>query len=537
MILQEQEIIKLASAETDKWIKEARADSDRYMLHFYGKDTTQFLTQIEGLENDRQLELRKKHAIANNYLINNLINPYSNVFSAKGGRVDLGVSDSQRERAIAYLSDVRGGLSLKEYSKNILFDNYMTDPNGLTWVEISENKETYLTHKSIFKIKNMEVDGVNPKYVVFEPVKLDDKGNNIVVIVDDANYYKCIVKGDSAINVIGNDNNTAVIVEVIPNSFGYVPAVQNSPNLDTLRKIKISPLYSVLDMLDNFLVNHSVKEIYYFLHGYPIFWMYATPCKTCNGTRYVDGEVCPSCNGTGHTASKDVSDILALKTPENADDPTIAPDVAGYVQPDLETLREMREELKYKYNELFFSLWGTHTEQGTNETATGRFIDVQPVENKLSEGADVFEMLESKLSSIILTYHFITPIESHVTIGRRFILETPDKLMQTYIDSKEKNAPIWMLNELLLRYIESEHKKNLKLQEYSIKMMRYEPFVHLTLEQVTSLNIPQIDKGKKIYFNEFISQFTIEQVLAMSDEQFNNQFIKYVEDATTKESD
>ena len=520
-ILDFEQIKKIALSEVDDWINIARKDSELLILHYYGTGTDEYLTKISGLENDDQLKLRKKHAISNTFLTENLMRPLDNIWSAKGGAIKIELKGDTLSSFQDKLNNVKDGYSLKNYLKDIWKDKLIADPNGVIFVEAdSDGKQAYLTQKSIFHIKNMPKDGTKPEYICFEShkeIKEDKKEHKILWLVDDAYYFEIKIRDEEI-----------EILQKIPNPFPRVPAIINSSIVDTQRKIKLSPIHKQVELLNKYLINNSVKEIYQFLHGYPVFWMYTSKCKVCEGSGYVSGEVCSSCNGSGHNAKKDVSDVIALKPPTEQGQPVIAPDVAGYVQPDLDTWREQRTELDWTWNLIYYSHWGATIEKKDNETATGRFIDVQPVNNRLNSYADIVETVHQEIIDLLGSFYFTESYKgSSVNYGRRYLIETPDQVWEKYEKAKEKKAPVLSLDNLLEQYYESEYQRNELVQKYYLKLIRLEPFVHSTVEEVISMPISGIDKNMKIYFSDWIKTKMVNEIVDTDLEKLKTQLKEY----------
>ena len=553
MILDEQQIKALAVSKTDKWIERARKDSSRLKMHFFGTKKNDFLVKIEGLENAHQLKLRKEHAPSNQFIVENLLRPFDNVWSAKGGLIKLTMTTPElQERFDDQISNVKNQMNVHQYLKDIWSNYLFTDPSGLLFMELSENgEEAYLTQKSIHKIKNMKLAGVIPEYVVFEvdeEIYEDDdistpelnekrkaKAQKLrkMWIVDDAFYYRVQVKGDEV---------TIIESRTVPNSFEKVPAIVNSSVVDTSREVKtpVSPIWKQVELLDNYLVNNSVKEIHQFLHGYPIFWMYARRCDTCNGKREITyyenddhtGEPmvkdCTACNGTGRSKKKDVSDGIILNPPKSAESPTID-EPAGYVEPGIDTWKEQRVELDWKWNQLFYSHWGTTVERKDNETATGRFIDAQPVNNRLNDYSDLIEIVHKWVLKMFAKFVAENSVESVVVnYGRRYLIETPDQIWEKYLKAKKDQAPETTLNLLLTQFYESEFQHNEVMREYFLKLMLVEPYVHKSIEAVMTLPISDEEKMQKLYFQEWAATQMIADVIDSSVEELQASLTAYV---------
>jgi len=231
-------------------------------------------------------------------------------------------------------------------------------------------------------------------------------------------------------------------------------------------------------------------------------------CPTCNGARKVGNEVCGTCKGSGYSARKDVSDVFIYPKAEVDINREFPP--AGYIQPEVETCAENRTELDWLFDKMFHSLWGTTVEKSENETATGRFIDVQAVYNKLNEVADIAQLIEGKLTLLYGKFWYLLSLDSvQVSYSRRYIAESPDVLWQRYEDARTAGAPTMTLNYMLEQFYYSEFASNPTMADYYIKLMYVEPFVH-----VNDVNqVPEPDKTAKLYFQDWIGTLKEEQII------------------------
>lgn len=521
MTLSEQQVLELSKiTEPTEEIKMAREESEYLRMHYYGENLAKYLTKVEELENDKQAHNRQKYAISNTARINSLLQPVQNIWSAKGQSFVFHGSEKQEEVFRPYKNQIKQGVSLISYFKTQWFDRFITDPHGLLYWEVSKDDplNVYPTYKDIHSILKMPVDGIVPRYIVFEPdLELDGDGSTgqsplkndsytdnkrrFKWVVDDAYYYRVMTaQGQSSIE------------DKIPNTFGVVPAFQNSPILDTRRMIKISPINNELDLLKSYLIDNSINNIYKKIHGFAKFWFYSQPCQSCKGTGEItmdngDSQTCTNCNGSGYAAKFDVSDGLPLMPPQSNEDPVIAPNPMGYVQPALETMQEQRTELIHIAQLIEYSHWNTTQEKasdGQKETATGRFIDAQSVTNKLHQYTDVVENILNKSINLVLKH--ILPnskVEATYILGRRYLVESADKLWETYLSSKGKGADYSTLDYQLEQYYEAEFKTNETMFIYQTKLMKVEPLVHDSLKDVLSMEVPETIKNQKLYFPEW----------------------------------
>ena len=199
--------------------------------------------------------------------------------------------------------------------------------------------------------------------------------------------------------------------------------------------------------------------------------------------------------------------MRVLRNPTE-DQPGAPTPPAGYVQPDIATMEAQRTELDWTFDKMFFSLWGATTERAENETATGRFIDAQPVNNQLTSLSDMAEDVEKIL--IDLMGAFYTPglykaDETVLLYGKRFMIETPDQIWNKYLKAKTDKAPEATKTLLLEQFYESEFQNDPYSFEYYSRLIALEPFVHNTVDEVNGWAFASdSDKQAKIYFQQWL---------------------------------
>jgi hypothetical protein len=200
----------------------------------------------------------------------------------------------------------------------------------------------------------------------------------------------------------------------------------------------------------------------------------------------------------------DVTDMVTLPIP-TAEGIKLAPEIAGYIAPSLETWTQYTTENEYLSELVYKTFWGTTQEKGSNETATGRFIDTQPVINKLNSYADVFEFIEWKLSEWVATYSLPNKKEGDIcllTYGRRFIIESPDVLLKNYNESKREGVSPMILYRMLNEYLTAKYKDDPEWLNIELTKLIVEPYIHLSFKE-TKETFGQQAVDKKNYFPEW----------------------------------
>lgn len=495
-------------------IADARAMNNKLLLHVEGIGTQEALSRINEYENKLQYEARVKHAISNEFVTEELLRPTDNIFNARGGSKNYKFSvEKQEETYLNILTNVKDGLSLSQYIEQVWFQKYITDPNGLIFMEATEDGEDlFPTYKNIHSIRDYEQNGIHVNWVIFEPH----------IIIEDENDNKKVTKVFRAADEVylyefSIDDKGIREIDKIEHGFNKVPAVLCSNIIDNKTNWKKSPIDKQIGLLNKKLVTNSILSIAEFQHNYPREWTYVDECAKCNGTGNLtqNGQTysCDKCDGTGKAENKDVTDVIKLRVPREGDAKIDPP--SGFTYLPTDSWENMVESDERYFHQIIKSHWGATKEKAENETATGRWIDVQPVNNRLDKYSSSTEIIHQALADFYGEYFFPETFEgAFIQYGRRYLLETPDQIWKKYIDAKEKNAPTSTLDLLLSQYYESEFRDNKQMFIYESKKAKLEPFIHWDIETVRkSETIREEDKIKKEYYNEWILSKPIQIII------------------------
>lgn len=509
-------------------IGKMRREARHIYMHLTGEGLSEYLDIIEQYENKAQRALRTRLAKSSKARMSRVLRPADKVFSAPGGSIYYDMPDSSVKR----FREIEDEQDLKKWMRDTWMPFAFADPNGISFCEVSDNDEVLQSIYSIEQIYEYQQDNNGAyEFIMFEPyfVKENDKEYKYLRIVDD--------NIDALYRVNEDENLVFLPDESYPNYFGFVPAVQSSSKhkiKDTCHKISL--IDDIIELADEALVDSSIKVIYKKLHGFPRYWEYAQPCLKCNGTGVVEGKPCGACGGSGFKEKADVSDALKLTMPSTIkiDDeiqevPKIAPDIAGYVAPDLETWKQMNEEDHLLEQKMFKTLWGTqNAEGGNNETATGRFIDVQPVNDRLNDIREEVERVESFILYCKVRFHFGDKVKGlSDNYGRRYLVESPDALLDKYNKARQAGAPDSLLNAILEQVYYTEFQGNDQLLQRMLKLMKVEPFIH---KDLAGLTVGGAEYKKKVHFNEWLSTVPEIEITLKSAEQLTEMFNEYLQE-------
>ena len=489
-----------------------------------GRLLEKYLSQINEYENAAQFKLRQKFAISNKFVTSKLLRPADNLWRSKGGSTKTDIPETFEKQFAVEIAGV------SKYMRSEWFDAFINDPNGVSLVVNSDKQFDEKEGRGILNYKFIPSENI---------IEILFSGDTIIEILiltgveikDETQIEKYLYISDEQIGTYEKRGDDVFEIELKTNPLKRVPAVVNSTLKTIEKEIYISEIDNEIELLNSFVRKNSVKEIFEFLHGFPKFWQYVEPCDVCNGTKQVEHEhgngsmgysVCPKCNGIGHFGKTDVADVLNIAMPETGDE-TIANQPMGFEIPPVDTWEQMRFELDWLWDIIFNSQWGTTVIKGQNETATGRFIDVQPVVNKLNEYADQMQRVFNELGDLV--GRIIAPNTFngfyHV-IGRNFIIETPAAALERYETARGNGSNVNVLNHLLEQYYLSEFANNDNQFRIKTKLINVEPFPHNTVAEVLEFANDD-DKRAKLFYSKWLSETDYSELLENSVEKLRGE--------------
>ena len=510
MTFLETEVIPLLLKHKDRapdWVNTARETHRTLeaLVNGIGFDK-ELIEQIEHIESSKRAEARKKYSKDIRDLFFRVTSKRQNVFDASGGSEVINIDNEVlRVNFTNSISNIKNNNSLFSFLEKDLFNLVDVDPNGVILTATKKDKP-YLYHKSIQDIRYYQSDGQQIEYIIFEPKQINDSSIKEWTIIDDVNFW--IIKESNGIFLIDYDKS-------LPHGFSKTPCLVLS-NIQILgSELRKSTLYPIIELSKEYARDKSILTIYKFLNGFPIHWRYVSQCRVCNGSGKIQNKQgiydgCGSCGGSGYLKKSDVTDMVTLPLPREGQ-PNIAPNIAGYIAPDLDTWERMKEDLRDNEDLINDTLWGTNTIKITEkgkETATGRYIDTQPIINELNKYSNLAEYMYNTIANQVLYY--IDPIKTddsdelvfYKSFGRRYIIESPDVLIENYEKSKEKGANNTILDKQLEEVLTAKYKNDPNSLSLILKKAKIEPYVHYTTKEVFDY-FGQEESQKKYIFHEF----------------------------------
>jgi hypothetical protein len=520
---------KVKNRQNYSWLKAAREYNTKLLALVEGVNFTDLLSKIEHIEksNDK-FKARKKYSKSIKDLNERLLRPIENVFTSTGGSVELKMSDSRNATVAKMLNYCRGGKSLKKYMSTVWLQTYIIDPQGLTLIEVSrDGSKAYPTYKSVQNIVYYEPKGQLVEYVILElPKYYDDRGVEM----------QCFRFIDDEKDLIFVGPNVEELQES-PQSIGRhifkeVPAVINSDVEMIGSHRRLSIIDKVIEIQEEYLRDKSILTLVKFLNGFKNLIRPKVVCTSCHGLGKDGDETCRSCDGSGFLVNRDVTDEIVLPIDLNNENQTIpnASTVANWFGLDVETWNQYRGELNVLEMLIYEALWGTHMTNQTNKTATAKFIDTQPVINRLNKIADNAEFVEQKIANYIAVFAFpvLENVNGNVVInyGRRFIIDPPESILEAYMKAKENKASITILDRMYNEYLTGKYKGDEEQLFIALRKSQLEPYLHYAPSEVAQIS--QAAYNKKVMFGEWWKTLTMDQVRTLSVEELENQFSTFI---------
>lgn len=557
MILTTEEIKDIIDVPQNEYIPDYKTEYERMSVLVSGGDVASLIEQVKGYENLDKRKLRENVARSTKDVVGYLLKPTQKIFTAAGFyREYVGTSKGVKDAIEKYLEMLPQGVSLRKWMQDYWMEAFITDPNGVILIERNDDGDSYPVYKSISVIHDYQHEWGKFDYLVLDYGERELEGDYDIPRV--VKVYRVIDDEKDALFYLGNEGELVEYSsETEPhdmgNPAGEVPALLVSDIMDMKTDGRRGFLHSVDELLKECLRDTSVLSIYKFLHGFPIFWAYAMDCTTCEGEGVIANPrfndqlpvsdqnperiTCTTCHGTRLQTTKDVSDGVRLPLPRGEGDPVLAPNIAGYIQPDLDTWKKMEDTINQMKRDMHFGVWGTHVEDEKSNTATGRYIDAQPVNDTLRVVSDMAERKEQQILEYIAALQFKSVKKEgiKVTYGKRFMIETPDVLWERYLEAKEKKAPISSLDYMYTRFLQGEYFGDAQLLDQKMKEFYLEPFPHYTLGDLKGIASAK-QMQEKLLYSDWVEQADFAKDLSVLKAEFKAFVEKYIEENKPEEA-
>jgi len=529
-------------------LAEAQKDASLYNAHITGAAFDSIIRTDDYFEDEQKKNLKQKYARSNRDLFARIHRPIDKVFTAKGGSVIYNLSDSQQKRFAAYLAVIRNGMPLRRWIKAVALPAYQIDPMGVIFMEMDADRKPYPTYKATCDILSYKLTGRKLEYLIlkinqndvrvagqslgldgpalegiFEKLPSLNASPRYLRVIDDVS--------DRIYQWDGKEDYQELMQLSIPNYWMYVPGIIISDLVKYNSSSFQSPDADIIELANDFLTDCSVFNIWKKLHAYPKAWRVKTTCSTCMGGGLVRGVSCPDCGGTGVKKKATVRDELLVPLSDDGKMPT---QFGGYITPDIAGWKLMTDEMDRLETLMQMTKWGTTmqkpNEAGKDKTATEVWVNTQPINERLPDYSAWAESIETFIitacGQIMFNQNYEGP---SVKYGTRFGLEPADVLWNKYADARAEGAPQATLDNLLRDYYESEFAGRPMDLEKAMKLMKVEPWTHLTIAEVQASSALSVEKVAKTYFSEWLSTKTDMEILSTDEQALRDDLLEYAQ--------
>lgn len=532
-------------------VDKARKFNKKAMLHTHGVGLKDAIKREDYFENADIYKSRSELAISNKDMMARTLNEEDQVFTARGGSSHFQLPDSQENVMNELLSDVRYGISLRQWVKTFGLQAYRNDPMGVLFMEVEEifeadgvqvnTPECYPTYKSTAGIYDYLPNGRRLEHICFQlsvsqliDFGIEDKDftmfpeNGRIAPKDKQTpYYRFV--DDEKDMIVKRDNEKIFIVtstkqkNPIRNAWSRLPAFIVSDLINFADPECFgSPLQFVIELCDTFLTDRTVRDLQKKYHGFAKAVEPMLKCSTCGGEGQVKGSACPDCTppganrGTGYKLRTKLSEVAKfpieiLETIPNFDFRKIF----GYATPDIESWKQQDASLDQLEQLIYYTYWGVGKStqiQGAqapsklgDKTAYEIGANLKPKYARLNATADWAEKTENLLADFIGEY-WITDYKTGgkpISYGRNYILETPDDLINRYYDMRLNGAPDFLLDDAMERYLRCLYEGSPVELAKKLKLLQVEPMAHINMTDAKTLAPRPEDFYGKFYFDEW----------------------------------
>lgn len=585
MILSDEKIKQLIlRPERDSDIKEAIRLQDEMKVHVTGEGYLDALKRTMGdvraVQFGESRELTKPVTL---FLTKKIKDELSRWKNTQGTRksYDFGDKKDQITEFRKTLSKVWKNASIEDFAYWVN-DALYTDFNGFALVEMPKKTESgsirdgipnqgngspYIIFKSIADVHDFKCNGRKVEYLIlnygyktFKDNKGVDVQRTLYRVIDDKNDY-IYIKGVENVEL---DPDSIVI----PNTLGYVPAIQigNILNSTLNDYVKVCHINQTLPLLNDYMTRHAEHVSSEVQHAYPILAMKGTKCtyqspqgSTCSkGKIMVEGqeENCPRCNGVGAVVIRNSSEVIIvpeLDKQGKAYDPGL---VGQYIVPPTQILEHQALELSELENTIIYSGTGITKAlaKSSIQTATEIVINLKPLEDKISSILDNIECVETFLTDTIGKMIYKDVYRGcEVHYGRKLNIRDENLILNEIEQSKRTGMPVSYIRTLLQELIATRNRNSRADMERGFMLLDLEPMAIYSLKEVLDSEYTSDEiKCYKMHFDDYIDQFELEYgsitlFEALSDYQkritdiktildkYNTEQLKQVEDDNSNE--
>lgn len=253
-------------------------------------------------------------------------------------------------------------------------------------------------------------------------------------------------------------------------NLGYLPAKKMGGRVEICgdNLLYKSNFLPACDYLDLALLDNSNLIVSKARHTFPKAWEYMSKCDfmhpnygLCNhGVLNDDGKpmACPSCKGTGYSRSLSPFQTMAIPIPDSSQGAMIPAPPGGYITPEIETPKFLREEIVYHIDEAESILNINYSSSNVkgNDTALGKQIDREQL------FAFLINITTNKFGAFAFCLKTIQKMRygnnaegPNITKPNNFAIRTTEDLILEISAAKSQGLPDIVVRQLIVEFIGS----------------------------------------------------------------------------------
>jgi hypothetical protein len=427
---------------------------------------------------------------------------FNKVFTARGSNQYFEFSTPQDQQDFEeYLTRIKFQERLRKKFEKVSYTGFqgcflvdlpstVNDPDALP--------EPYWQYISSSQLHDAEISGDTYEYVIIKQSEVvEDKTRDYFVCFDDL-YAHVVVPADGGKLAYSAARTTQ-------HGLGYVPAF--TPTLFAARSdsdvVRTSILHKSLPVAKVYLLDHLMHQLDKNYHGFRKFWSYGVPCthvvqyninEACGGEAlyttvacqggdllYPDGttRTCSKCNGFGRVIPVGPDKVYIVEPAPQGETSVVDPGPAGYIEPDIATSKEQREEISVQERQLEQAVLGKEgilNRDSRAQTAAGQAMDLQPVFDRCDAYGQSWKwVLKNVIDTMARLRYDASFRDSAINIGTKYGIETIGELEAGYAAAKASGYPDSALFGMLEDVIYTKYSNDPMELEYNRIKLYLEP--------------------------------------------------------------
>ena len=445
-------------------------------------------------------------------------------------RIEEGASQNLQQALQNEVSNF-GGTTLLNYLEQQYLYNNGCDPNAWLLLERTIMEGVERIEPMIFNswdVLDFKYKLGELQYLVIQSMRkvVDKKLKEYFLYIKGVKYI--ILENDEKLSaedredaetIIVDDKEYLVFVEVFE-PIDKIPAIRFGYNfdLDTGGKT-FATFWDLAEFHMRDLIDRKAQlDMSYMLHTFLQKVQYYQKCTYHSGTHecnggLVNGNTCPSCNGTGQKVHQDAADILLVELPEE-DKPVLKPsEIAAYISMPFEIVKQQQGQVDDLPKKMCEAIFGVDLDKDSTGMTTATEINssYNTAYDKMNRFANGYVHMYLFLVDCIAKIKGLNTdqFKAILTFPNEFDLESESELLALLGRAKENGASYDIIKNIERRIHQKQNKGNQQAVEIAEALLQFKPFKQLSPDQleVKLANLDETNRFRVTWeFYDMISQ-------------------------------